>query len=137
MTREQKFPNTEYFTFHNANPRNKFTSDCVIRAISTGTGKTYEETLNALVKYQIKTGYMLNDEKCYSKYLEDLGFRKCSEPRKIDNTKYEVREFIKNRYNKLNCIAHVGTHHIVAIVNSKVLDTWNSSKETMHVYWIR
>lgn len=136
MKRQEKYQDTQYFKFFNANPKNKITDDCVIRAISVGTGIPYEETLRNLFEVQLKTGYMINDDKCYSKYLEKLGYVKMNEPRKHDNTKMSVIEFIQYRRHK-NCIAHVGSHHIVAIKDGQVYDIWNSSHQTMHVYWVK
>ena len=38
------------FHFYNANPSGKRTTDCVIRAISTATDQTWEETFNGLAQ---------------------------------------------------------------------------------------
>ena len=44
MTR--KLPkDTEYFHYNNANPKNKHTGDCVIRAISLALDKRYKDVL--------------------------------------------------------------------------------------------
>ena len=34
MTRQQKYPETGTFHYHNQNPKNRLTGDCIIRAIS-------------------------------------------------------------------------------------------------------
>ena len=43
----------------------------------------------------LKTGYMLNEKRCYEKLLDDYGFIKKAQPRKLDNTKYLVGEIDK------------------------------------------
>ena len=48
MTRENKYPETTTFHFHNQNPRNRITGDCVFRAISLGTGKDYNDCVMEL-----------------------------------------------------------------------------------------
>ena len=45
MKREQKYPDTESFVFHNQNPHNRFTTDCVIRAISAATEIPYNQVV--------------------------------------------------------------------------------------------
>ena len=34
MRRQDKYPETKWFIYDNVNPKNKITSDCVIRAIT-------------------------------------------------------------------------------------------------------
>ena len=45
---------TKWFKFHNANPKNRRSGDCVIRAISTATGKSWEEVLTDLCKLALQ-----------------------------------------------------------------------------------
>lgn len=43
----KKIPkNTASFTYFNANPKDKRSSDCVLRAISLASGKSWDEVLN-------------------------------------------------------------------------------------------
>ena len=35
MKRQDKYQDTDYFKFYNANPKNRLAGDCVIRAIAT------------------------------------------------------------------------------------------------------
>ena len=141
----RKIPNnTETFTFRNENPKDKRTGDCVLRAIATATGKTWDEVLDDLVDVAHKTKLMPNDPKCYDKYLESLGFEKQKQPRKADNTKYtgsEFCEYLNARVPKgKQIVAHIGGHHTVAIAYDKgyrVIDTWNSTGGTIGNYWIK
>lgn len=137
MTREQKYPDTEWFTYYNANPHNRKSEDCVIRAICTATGLSWENVLINLTQIGVKDGYVPNDPKCFEKYLKSLGWIKCSEPRNMDNTKMLVKEFLNKRKGSESIIAYVGSHHVVAIINKKVHDIWDSSKQTMHTYWVK
>lgn len=54
MTRQQKYPDTNTFHFYNANPKNKYTGDCVIRAISTALEQSWEQTIKELTELGIK-----------------------------------------------------------------------------------
>ena len=124
----RKIPNeTPSYHFYNANPKGKRTGDCVVRAISAATGKTWEEVLQGLTEIALKFKLMPNDDKCYSRYLESFGWKKEKQPRKDDNTKYTGSEFCE-LLDSENCeyilpyqsstdtvIAKIGGHHIVCI----------------------
>ena len=142
MKREDKYPNTSVFTYYNANPKNKITTDCVIRAISTATNKPYNEVVMEIAELQCKTGIDMDSKQGIEKYLATLGWIKHKQPRKYDNTKYTGKEFCKYvqehpfipfRY----IIANIGGHHIVAIIDGKILDTWNSSDGSIGNYWTK
>ena len=144
---------TSTFHFFNANPKGKKTDDCVLRAISTATGKTWDEVLKELTVFALKYKLMPNDDKCYGRYLESLGWRKEKQPRKEDNTKYTGAEFCElldsdkceyalDFYSSTDTIiAHIGGHHIVCIkkhdYEHKVFDTWNSTRGCIGSYWTR
>ena len=142
MKRQEKYPDTEYFKFYNANEKNKIGGDCVIRAVALACSQTWEQTVRELTEMGIKKGLVLNDKNLYPKYLESKGFTQMSEPRDIyDNTKLSVVRFIKSKLNtrtdKVIVVANVGSHHVVCIKDNKVHDIWNSSLQTMHKYWIK
>lgn len=139
----KKIPqDTEYFRYYNANPKDRRTGDCVFRAIALSTGKTWDEVLDDLTVYAHKYKVAPNDTAAYDKYLKDLGYTKMAQPRKKDNTKYTGEEFCRDylskfRLGKYDVVAHIGGHHIVAIVDCQVVDIWNSSYKTIGNYWIR
>ena len=144
MTRQEKYRDTTTFKFYNANPKGRITGDCVIRAISTATGKNYWQVLDDLYVLNKATGYILNEKQCYDKYLEMTGWKKQKQPRKSNNTKYTGEEFCRfiqerlaagdKRYQSI--IAHVGGHHIVAIINGRIHDIWNSTGGCIGNYWM-
>lgn len=145
MKRTERYPDTSTFRNYNANPKNKVTSDCVIRALSTAMERPYNEVYEELFKFSLKCGLMLNDPKCYDKYLQEQGWRKHKQPRKTDNTKYtgvEWCKYLQDGYDYVigelkPMIAHIGGHHIVAIIDGKVYDTWNSTLGAIGNYWTK
>lgn len=141
MKREQKYPDTNTFHYHNANPKNKATTDCVIRAIATGLGIPYNQVVMDLAELQCKTGLDMSEKRLYGKYLESKGWVKMAQPRKADNTKYTGEEFclhidrlVPHKGNRV--IANIGGHHIVAIMDGKVYDIWNSTDGSIGNYWV-
>lgn len=127
--------NTESFTYYNANPKNRHTTDCVIRAICTALDQSYATTLHELVTMQLETGYDFSDTRCFGKYLESKGFTKNKQPRKANNTKYTGREFIKI-FDGI-CVANIGGNHTVCIKDGKVFDIWDSTEGCIRNYWTR
>ena len=137
-SREEKYPNTETFNFHNANPKNRITGDCVFRAFSLAMGQDYNKTVMEMAELMCETGYALNDSKGEAKYLELKGWTKHPQPKKANGTKYTGKEFCKMIANKKErYIAHIGGHHVVAIVNGKVNDTWDSTGGCIGTYWTK
>ena len=137
-SRKEKYPDTTTFHYYNANPKNKITCDCVARAVCTGLDEPYDKVLKEMFEMQIKTGYEYTDTKCYCKYLESKGWVKMKQPRKSDNTKYTGEEFCRELADKnKRYITNIGGHHMVAIVNKKVYDIWDSTDGCIGNYWTK
>lgn len=137
MKRQERFKNTEYFNYYNANPKNRITSDCVIRALAVFLAKDYYTVYKELYDTSIKTGYMVNDKKNYEKYLKDQGIEKRKQPRQADNTKYTGKEFIRDltKANQRYFIS-IGGHHVTAIKNRQINDIWDCSNKSVGNYWV-
>lgn len=134
-SRREKYPDTKTFKLYNANPKGKFTGDCVIRAVCTALEKPYEETYRELLELCLQTGYSIASKENYSKYLELQGWTKKKQPRKRDNTKYTGEEFCK--FYKGTCVANIGGNHVVCIKDGKVYDTWDSTDGCIGNYWVK
>lgn len=136
MTREQKYPDTKTFHFYNANPHKRLTGDCTIRAVCTGLDIPYNDCLDELVAMSKKKGYSVTSKENVGKLLEEKGIYMQKQPRKHDNTKYTGAEFCKKIAEKgKRYIAHIGGGHMVAIVDKKVYDTWDSTDGCIGNYW--
>ena len=102
--------------------------------------KTWDEVFNSLYNIATKYKLMMNDPKCYTRYLKEEGWIKQKAPRKVDNTRYTGREFCElipdeEKVYTLNVIANIGTHHITAIIGGKIYDTWDCSAGKIGNYW--
>ena len=143
MTRQQKYPETTTFHYHNANPKNKITGDCVVRAISTALKLPYNQVLMEMAEMQCKTGIDFCDPKGFDKYLQSKGWVKRSQPRKDDNTKFTGDEWCRELWQYyrdpkyIRMVANIGGHHTVAIIGYKVWDTWDSTDGCIGNYWIK
>ena len=148
MTREQKYPETSTFHYYNANPKNRMTGDCVVRALCTAMGKPYEDVYRELLESALKTGYSIASTENFDRYLKANGWIKNKQPRKADNTKYTGKEFCKELNAEImavgkSVIANIGGHHIVCIKEAgehgffKVWDIWDSTYKCIGNYWTK
>lgn len=138
MTRQQKYPETPTFHYYNANPKNRITGDCRIRAISVACDVPYNQVVMDLAKIQCETGYDQCANQGISILMEQYGWIKHKQPRKPDNTKYTGKEFCEKiavKGQKYFC--NIGGNHEVAIVDCKVWDIWNSTYKCIGNYWTK
>ena len=87
MRRQDRYPDTSTFHYYNANPKNRLTGDCWLRAICTGLDEDYNKVLMEMVQVHLQTGYEMSCDKAVEKYLESKGWIKHKQPRKPDGTK--------------------------------------------------
>jgi hypothetical protein len=138
MKRQDKYPETKTFHYYNANPKNRITGDCTFRAVCTALEQTWEQTVMEMAELSCKTGYAINDKKGIERYLKEKGWTKHSQPRKADNTKYTGKEFCEKLAKKnKRYVCTIGGHHIVAIVDKKVNDIWDSTDGCIGNYWTK
>lgn len=140
--RQSKYPETSTFHYHNANPKNRLTGDCRIRAISVACEIPYNQVVMDLAKIHCETGYDQTANQGISILMERYGWIKCKQPRKADNTKYTGKEFCRliQRSRKpewKRIMANIGGHHEVAIIDGKVFDTWDSTDGCIGNYWVK
>jgi hypothetical protein len=137
-SRREKYPDTKTFKFYNANPKGRITGDCRIRAIAMACEVPYNKVVMDLAKIQCETGYDQTANQGISILMKEYGWIKHKQPRKTDNTKYTGKEFCKLLANKnKRYMANIGGHHVVAIVDKKVHDIWDSTDGCIGNYWTK
>ena len=149
MKRSEKYPETNTFHYYNANPKNRITTDCWLRAVCTGLNEPYNEVLKEMVKVHLETGYEMSSNMAIDKYLASKGWIKHKQPRKPDGKKYTGEEFCKMLQQDakavgMSFIANTGGHHMVCIKETgglhgshKVHDIWNSTDGCIGNYWTK
>ena len=124
------------FINYNANPKNKKTGDCVIRAISTALNQDYWKTLDEMVEVTKKTGYYMSYKNGFEAYLKSKGYEKQKMPKRPDNTRYTVEEFADELampcYNYILNVAN----HLTCLKGQDLYDIWNCSRKSVGNYWI-
>lgn len=133
MVKRRLHLNPHVFTYFNANPYNKNTNDCVIRAVCCATEREWDDVLMDMTKCALKHKLMVNDPDLYPIYLKEIGWVKQKQPRKVDGKKYHGYEWIP--HYKGMAIIHIGDHHMAFVNDGKLWDTWDSSGGIVGVYW--
>ena len=123
--RQEKYPDTEIFKYHNQNPHNRITGDCVVRAISFATGIPYNEVVMDQAKFQCKTGFEGTYE--VAKFMtRAYGYEKCKQPRHEDGTKYTMKEFIGEHPKGTYVI--LLPNHCTVVKNGVNYDIWDCTQ---------
>jgi len=130
----KKHEDTDTFHFYNANPKGLRTSDCVVRALSLATGRTWDTVMYDLNQYAFKMKMIPNEEKLYKKYLKDNGWMICPQPRKLGGKKFTGKDFVRTIGRNGELIVHIGCGHIACVKDGKIWDTWDCSVGN---YWVK
>lgn len=136
----RKIPqDTDVFKFNNPNPKNNRTTDCVVRAIALATHRAWGTVYREMFEFSFERGRMVGDATLIDLYLKHLGWVKHPSPRRPDNHRYRgyefCREYIPQHLAGKTIIANIGAEHIVAIIDGRVNDIWNSTNGAIGNYW--
>lgn len=118
------------YIYYNPNPKNKKTSDCVIRAICRITGMDWESAYLALSSIVLSEYEMPSSNFIWEKYLTSIGYKKyvinCHDC-------VSVADFVKD-HKKGFFVACSGSH-VVAVIDGKYFDAWDSGDEIISYYF--
>ena len=107
--------------------------DCVIRALTKATNKTWIEVFDELLPYARENQTMPNNKVCYEKYILNNNFEYHGISNKKGSKRPTVDSFTKE-HKKGTYILRVA-HHIVTVVDGLYYDTWDSGAKSLYGYW--
>jgi hypothetical protein len=122
------------FEYSNPHPKEKLTTDCVVRAIALATESDYLETrrhLNRIKKNFNETSY--KKRTFIHKYAKYNNWKKISFPAIKGVPRLRGRDFVK-QYPTGTYILNLAKH-IVAVVDGVYLDTWDSTDKMIYNAW--
>ena len=141
---------------HNENPKEIKACDCVVRAIAYATGASWDVIYQRLFDIGLKLKRMPNEKQVFERLLEQMGWRKCRQPRDYMNNKYTVEDWCKlmdkaNRHMprqySQKVIISVANHLTVVDDNYnydadrqfeyELVDTWNCQYKCVGNYWVK
>lgn len=123
------------FINENLNFKNKKTTDCVIRALSKATNKDYKIVAQELFELWMKTGYMINEKKCFDKYLELNGFIKHKQPKHLDGTKYKIKDI--NELTTNSIVIVITKQHMTCVIDNNLYDIWDCRNKYINNYYVK
>lgn len=129
-----KYTETDTFKYKNVNPKNRITTDCIVRAVVFALGRDYNEVYKEMFELSIKTGYALNDKKLLEKYMKQLGIKKQNQPKKDNGKKYTGKEFAKT-FCEGTYICFIGGHHASVCHFGKFYDIWDCTDKCIGTYY--
>ena len=120
----------EHFHFVNLNPAGRHTADCVIRAMASFFGWSWEEVMKDLCAFCIENGYVPNYKSGFGAYLICQGCK----PEKTER-KCSVKEFLENYAKPGYAYLVTASNHMTCIRDGKIIDTWDCSGRQVKLYW--
>ncbi len=123
------------YEYYNPNPHRKSTGDCTVRAISKALGQTWEKTYVGLALEGFCRGDLPNADSVWGPYLKQHGFRRYLIPDTCPDC-YTIADFAAEHPQGTFILSMPG-RHVVAVVDGKWWDSWDSGNEIPSYYWTK
>lgn len=114
------------YQYYNANAKNNFIDDCVIRSISVAEGKSWDETYEELSILARKEGLLFSSVPFVEDYLDSKYNRTCCKSTKVG-------DFVRNHPYGIYLITMDG--HITCSYYGTIVDTFDCSNRIMKCAW--
>lgn len=118
----------------NPNPNGAYVEDCVIRAISIATDRSWDETAIYLFLQAFIMKNMPSVNKVWGTFLNSIGFRQYQLPNTCPDC-YTIRDFCED--NPFGVFILATGSHVVAVINGDYYDAWDSGDELPTSVWRR
>lgn len=116
----------------NPNPNNRYTGDCVIRAICIAEDKEWDDVYLELMVLGFAKKDMIESNELWNTYLHSLGYKRYIIPDTCPDC-YTVSDFAKD-HPEGTYILGTGTH-AVAVRSGNYMDSWDSGSRVPVFYW--
>lgn len=120
------------YLYENRNPCQQKDDDCVIRAISTVTDKSWKDVFWDLAVRSSQICDLPNANRVWMPYLESLGFIKFSLPNNCPYC-YTIKDFAKDHKHGIYVVGD--GQHAVAVVDGYYIDNYDSGDRTVLFYF--
>lgn len=120
------------FIQYNNNPKENLVDDCVIRAISTALGKSWDDIYLELMIEGYKKKNYPNYNSIWWSYLEERGYRRQLIPDSCPMC-YTLKQFVKERPRGIYIVGD--GNHVVSVIDGKYIDTWDSGNMSVLYYF--
>lgn len=107
--------------------------DCVIRAFSIVTGRTWLETFDMLAEHARNSYNSINDPLNYNEVCRNHGWKEYTEKAVKGSKRLTVEQFAQ-QHPTGRYLVRVA-HHLTAVVDGVIKDAWNTSNEVVYKYF--
>ena len=118
----------------NLNPLQRITGDCAVRAVAKALDTTWEKAHLMLSANSFLMGDIQNSNTVIGSVLRENGFKRANIPNSCPDC-YTIYDFTEN--NKEGTFVVFTGNHVVAIINGKYYDTWDSGDESIIYVWYK
>lgn len=122
------------YVYFNDNPVGSRVGDCAVRAISKALDISWEDAYAKLVVNGFRMADMPSSNNVIASVLRMHGFRREAIPDSCPEC-YTIKDFVED-HPKGTYIVGTG-NHVVAVVDGRYYDSWNSGDEVPIYYWHR
>jgi hypothetical protein len=122
------------FEEYNPNPVGRHVGDCAVRAIAKALDIDWETAFILITVNAYQMGDMPSSDSVWGAVLRENGFYKKIIPNYCPDC-YTVEDFCKDHPNGIFVLGFGG--HVATVVDGKLYDSWDSSKEIPIYYWYR
>lgn len=116
--------------YHNQNPLGRRVNDCVVRAISFATKRSWDNIYEELSEIAREQGTLLDDSNFVEHYLNERYEKICY---KCIGCNITLREFV-NEHRKGTYLVTM-RNHITCVKNGNIVDTWDCSDKKIWCAW--
>lgn len=134
-----------FFKYLNPNPTAKFKKngepfrwtkpDCVIRAFTIATGKSWVESYDILCEIGRKNFDVPNSRDVLEEALLNEGFKKCSCKVGKGESRPKVNDMAKSSSGKI-MVLNIANHDVCA-KDGFFYDTWDCGEYSVYTYWVK
>ena len=118
----------------NPNPNGLYVEDCVVRAISVATNRSWDDIFVHICLQAYIMKNMPSVNKVWGTYLYSIGFSRFNLPNTCPDC-YTVRDFCEDNLRGTFILA-TGSH-VVAVIDGDYYDAWDSGDEMPIYVWRR
>lgn len=123
----------------NKNPKGRRTGDCSTRALCNVLNISYDDALRLQIEESLKCYYDPTSKQVIERVLKKFGWIKMAQPKKSNNSKYEVRELdqlLTDKQMKDGVLVTVANHH-TCVRDGYVEDTWYCGYKSVGNYYVK
>lgn len=122
------------YVYYNPNPAGRSVGDCAVRAITKALNIDWEEAFEKLADAAYKMADMPSSDSVWGAVLRMNGFYRESLPNVCPEC-YTAEDFCRDNPIGTYVLGFGG--HTATVVNGRLYDSWDSSKEIPQYFWTR